>query len=482
MGVKALATTTPPKNAALLRDLTHLLGSGAVSADARQRDAYAGDALGVYRAFGAAHRLNARPAAVAWPSSTAQVSAVLKLANRIGAPVVPYGGGTGVMGAAVASDGCIVLNLQRMNAICGVSRRDMTIRAQAGLVLQDAASALDAEGLLLGHDPWSRPIATVGGALSTNGVGYTAAKYGSMGEQAMGLEAVLPDGEIVRTAGVPKRAYGPSLAHLLIGTEGTLGVITEATLRAFPRPERRILRAIDFPDFESGFEAVVAMYAEGVRPAMLDYGEELWRDGESTEPDATVYLAFEGFAEDAEVHDARARRICLAMGGQLAGAEEIERFWRTRHASGERYLREVLRSDDPARARKRRSEYRMEYLHVGLPVSRVLEYRRRCQAILGERRAVVREWSLWARPEMLSFLFVEEDDDGGPTSGEMGAAVDSVLTLAQDMGGTMEYCHGVGVKLAHLMERELGAGMNAARKIKRALDPNGILNPGKQLG
>ena len=124
----------------------------------------------------------------------------------------------------------------------------------------------------------------------------------------------------------------------------------------------------------------------------------------------------------------------------------------------------------------------MEYLHVALPVSKVLEYRRRCQELLRERRAIVREWSLWARPEMLSFLFLEDDDGGSQTSSDMAEVVDRTLILAQDMGGTMEYCHGVGVKLAHLMERELGAGMSAAQKIKRALDPRNILNPGKQLG
>ncbi len=469
-------------NTGLLRDLTRLLGAGNVSADAKRLADYAGDALGDYRAFGAVHRLYARPAVVAWPTSTDDVSRVLRLANRLDVPVAPYGGGTGVMGAAVSNDGCIVLNLQRMNRVCRVSRRDMTIRAQAGVVLEDAAAALRSERLLLGHDPWSRPIATVGGALSTNGVGYTAAKHGSMGDQALGLEAVLPDGEIVRTRDVPKRSYGPSLAHLLIGTEGTLGVITEATLRAFPQPERRILRAVEFPSFEAGFEAVVAMYAQGVQPAMLDYGEELWRDGQSVESDATVYLAFEGFSEEAEAHDGRAIRICESMGGRPAGEGEAERFWRTRHAPGERYLRQVLQSSDVAGARRARSEYRMEYLHVALPVSQVLEYRRRCQELLGESRAIVREWSLWARPEMLSFLFLEEDDAGGQTSCDMGEVVDRTLTLAQDMGGTMEYCHGVGVKLAHLMERELGSGMNAARKIKRALDPKNILNPGKQLG
>ena len=281
---------------------------------------------------------------------------------------------------------------------------------------------------------------------------------------------------------MPKRSYGPSLAHLLIGTEGTLGVITEATLRAFPLPERRILRAIEFPSFEAGFEAVVAMYAEGVQPAMLDYGEELWRDGESVETDATVYLAFEGFSEEAEAHDGRAVKICESMGGRPAIEGEAEHFWRTRHAPGERYLRQVLQSGDVAGARRARSEYRMEYLHVALPVSRVLEYRRRCQELLRERRAIVREWSLWARPEMLSFLFLEEDDGGGQTSADMAEVVDRTLTLAQDMGGTMEYCHGVGVKLAPPDGARVGRGHERRAKDQARPGPAKHPEPGQAAG
>ena len=121
----------------------------------------------------------------------------------------------------------------------------------------------------------------------------------------------------------------------------------------------------------------------------------------------------------------------------------------------------------------------MDYLHVALPVSQVLEYRRRCQKILADRSVVVREWSLWGRPEFLSFLIVEEDGAEQRTSVSMADTVDEVLTLAQEMGGTMEYCHGVGIKLAHLMEREMGAGITVFRRLKGTLDPNNILNPGK---
>ena len=465
-------------NSGLVADLERLLGSGNVSIDRDELDRFGGDALGVYRAFRATKRLDAQPAVVVWPTDSQAVSKLLRFANLRSIPVVPYGGGTGVMGAATATQGCIVLNLQRLDTILDVSTQDMTSSFQPGVVLETAATALDDAGLVLGHDPWSRPIATVGGAISTDGVGYTAAKHGSMGEQVLGLEVVLPDGEIVRTKGVPKSSSGPSLNHLFIGSEGTLGVITEATLRAFPRPERRQLRAFEFPDFESGFEAVARLYAEGVRPAMVDYGEEMWSRDSPIE-EATLYLSFEGFREDVEVHDARSREVCRRFGGRDGDQEEVERFWETRHASGERYRSEVLEASNPGKARNRRSAYRMDYLHVALPISRVLEYRRRCQSVLASRRVIVREWSLWARPEFFSFLIVEDGDTGEETSASMAETVDSVLSIAQEMGGAMEYCHGVGIKLAHLMEGEMGTGLGVVTRMKKALDPANILNPGK---
>ena len=187
---------------------------------------------------------------------------------------------------------------------------------QAGVILEDAAVALKGAGLVLGHDPWSRPIATVGGAISTDGVGYTVAKYGSMGEQVLGLEAVLADGEVIRTRGVPKPSHGPSLNHLFIGSEGTLGVITEATVRGFSRPERRALRTVEFPDFDSGFTAVSQLYAEGVRPTMVDYGEEPPSRETTESGEVTLYLAFEGFADDVDTQDARAMDVCRRSGGR----------------------------------------------------------------------------------------------------------------------------------------------------------------------
>ena len=462
---------------ALVADLRRIVGSRNVSDDEGEIERYSRDAFGFYRAVHAAQFLTGGAAVVVWPASTEQVSRVLGFADRRHVSIVPYGAGTGVMGAATASDGCIVLSLQRMDRIIAISSGDMTARVQAGAILEDIAGRAAESALLLGHDPWSRPIATVGGAISTDGVGYTAASHGSMGDQVLGLEVVLASGEIVRTKGVPGPSAGPSLDRLFIGSEGTLGVITEATVQLYPQPRERILRAISFPDFEAGFNAVSELFARGVRPAVVDYGDDL----EAGEREATLYLALDGAEDDVQVQDRRAREICRVFGGRDEGHQDAQRFWQTRHASAHRYKRDMQQYSASGAASMDAVKRRFEYLHVALPVSRVLEYRRQSQRILSDRKLKVREWSIWGRPEFFSFLIEREEGDHDDSE-RMGEAVDQVLTLAQDMGGTMEYCHGVGIKLAHLLDREMGAGMTVLRRIKLALDPNGILNPGRLGG
>ena len=465
----------------LVSDLEAILGAAYVLTDVKKVGRYTGDALGVYRAFRAAPRLDARPATVVFPQSTAHVSQLLEYASLHEVPVVPYGGGTGVMGAAAPIEECVVLSLRDLNETLNVSESDRTATFQPGVVLEDAASALEKAGLVLGHDPWSRPIATVAGAISTNGVGYTAAKHGSMGEQVLGLEAVLATGEVVRTKGVPKHSFGPSLKSLFIGTEGTLGVITEATLRVFPRPEKHSITGIEFPDFESGFHAVSRLYAEGVRPLVVDYGVEMWDAGDANNGSATLHIGFDGFEEDVDTQLGRTLDICSRFDGRRGDEGVAHRFWKNRHSSGERYRSEVIESDAPLSARRSRSAYKMDYLHVALPISKVLEYRRRCQRIFSGNRVIVREWSLWGMPEYLSFMIAREDDEDEAGAAGLGDVVDQVLGMAQEMGGTMEYCHGVGVKLSHMMDDELGSGMNLMRSIKKTLDPAGILNPGKLI-
>ena len=258
-----------------------------------------------------------------------------------------------------------------------------------------------------------------------------------------------------------------------------MGVVTQATLQVHPLPERRSLHAYRFPSFEAGFEAIQEMHAVGLRPALVDFAEEFRsEEGEVLDSgEVELYLGFEGPQEEVEGQVSRGLAICRRHGGEDEGEAEALHFWETRHRSGERYKQEVQRA--PRRERRRRSAWRMDYMHVALPASRVLEYRRRCQELVAEYGVPVREWSLWGRPEFFSFLIADPDPERDVSAERMGRAVDALLGAAQDLGGSMEYCHGVGLKLSHLMERDLGPGMEVLRRLKKALDPAGILNPGK---
>ncbi len=463
---------------ALVTDLTRLLAPERVSADPDELFRVSGDALAAYRAFRRTGGVEVLPVALVSPTRVEEVAAVADFASRRGIPLVPRGGGTGVMGGAVPVEGAIVVELRGLDAVHEIDREGRRVTVGAGAILEDVEDALAPNGLLLGHDPWSRPIATVGGAISTNGMGYLAGKYGSMGEQVLGLQVVLGDGNVIETPGVPKVA-GPDVDHLFIGAEGAMGIITRATMHAHPQPEACRRCAYRFTSFMAGFTAVQEMHAIGLRPAMVDFAEEFSREpiGQPAESETTLYLSFEGFREEAAVQADRGHRICTAAGGELLPPEEVEEFWRERHSSAERYKREVQLYGHAARRRRR--PWRMDYLHVAVPASRVPEYHDYCQRLLAQRGIPVREWSLWGRPEYFSLLISDPSPEDRPNAALMSQAVDDILSAAQDMGGSMEYCHGVGLKLTHLMRRDRGdAGIEALRRVKQALDPQRILNPG----
>lgn len=463
----------------LVSDLQNIVGAGYVSADVNEIHKYHGDALGVYRAFSYSPLLFKNPAVIVSPNTKRRISRVIKFAQANDIPIVPYGKGTGIMGGSLATNDSIIMNLQHMNKIVTIDKESLTARVQPGVVLEDIAKNLYKSGLLLGHDPWSRPIASIGGAISTNGVGYRAAKYGTMGDQVLGLEVALANGDIISTKGLPITSAGPSLNQLFIGSEGILGVITEATISTYPIQEKQVIIGMTFPDFESGFSAIIQISHSNLNPSVIDFGQELRNTDDESKWEITLYLMFEGLENSVRTSSLEAIGICRTLHGEMVPDSQSIAFWQNRHSAARLYEKEVLDNADVYKRRRNRDYYRMEYLHLALPISKVLEYRKKCANIFTERDIIVREWSIWGRPEFFSLLIQERHDQGHSSSAHMEETVDIVLRLAQEMGGAMEYCHGVGIKLSHLMRNELGSGYDLVAKLKQTLDPKGIMNPGK---
>ena len=455
----------------LINSLAEVLGRENVLTGPYDLDRYSGDALSPTRAFGAEDSFERLADVVARPGSTEDVSAVLKLANESSTPVVPFGAGTGVMGATVPAFGGIVLDLQRMNKVLAINPTDMTTEVEAGVVLEDLENALSPHGLMPGHDPYSVPIATVGGAISTNGVGYRAGAHGPMGDQVVALEAVLPDGRVMSTRAVPNQSAGPSLKHLFIGSEGVFGVITKATVRVFRLPESQVFCGVAFDSFDQGFNAAAEMFALGVRPTLVDLTEE--------EEGILFHLLFEGFREGVQANEKRAMAVCAQFGGRPVGPGPTVAYWEDRRQSAENYKVSALGKPRSVRWSRWQGRRDFDYLHLGLPISKVLEYRKQCDEIMSQSGIRAVEYAIWSRPELFSMLIVSESGAAADSRERLGRTAEKLLQLCLDMGGVMEYCHGVGVKLNHLLAREMGVGQDVVRALKLALDPNNIMNPGK---
>jgi alkyldihydroxyacetonephosphate synthase len=262
-GVRDRGATPAMDPESLRRKLSTRLDPKRVLVGDRIPERYRLDALRPHRG-GRMEEAGEAPAAVVFPVSTAEVSASVAVAGGVGCSIVAWGGGTGLMGGARPTRDSVVIDLRRMRRVRAIDAPSRTATAEAGIVLEDLDRALRRRKMSLGHDPWSRPRATLDGAIATNGLGYAGYVRGSMGDQVLGLVAVLADGTVLRTRAAARSTTGLDLKRLFIGTEGTLGLVTAATIRAFPLPDREDLRAFRVPDFERGFEAVCGIYDDGL--------------------------------------------------------------------------------------------------------------------------------------------------------------------------------------------------------------------------
>ena len=418
------------------------------------------------------------PEAVAFPGSAGEVSAILKLANREGFSVTPRGAGSGMSGGALPVAGGLAMVMTRFNRILEIDTDNLVAIAQSGVVTGVFQKAVESRGLFYPPDPSSADFSTLGGNLAECAGGVRAVKYGVTRDYVLGMEVVLPTGEIlrfgVRTA---KGVVGYDLARLIVGSEGTLGVITEMTLRLLPRPETvKTIMAV-YEKMETAAEAVSEIIRRGIVPRALEYMdnaaircvESYIGGGFPEEAGAVLLIELDGTATEV---DSLIPKITAVLETQFHGrvhaaadAADAARLWKARKAispSLRRYGTGKINED------------------IVVPRNRVPAMVSKIKALSEETGLIMVSFG-HAGDGNIHFNVMFDKDDAEQTRLALHA-VDAVFDYTLALGGTLSGEHGVGISKAPYMDREISAEVLALmRRIKHAFDPSGILNPGKML-
>jgi D-lactate dehydrogenase (cytochrome) len=448
--------------------LEDVVDDGRVSFEASRREQYAGDA--------SPHEPRT-PDAVVWPTDTEEVSRILAAANERGVPVTPWSAGSSLEGNPIPVAGGIVLSTYEMESI-EVRADDLHAVVGPGVVYDDLNERLARDGLRFPPGISSGDLATIGGMIANNASGFNAVRYGETRDHVRRLEVVLPDGRIVECGGdVVKTSAGYSLKDLFVGSEGTLGVITEATLGVEGIPEHRRAALVTFPTERHASEAVAEVIRFGVRPGAIEYVNEgtveiidEYADDLSLTAAPTLIVEVHGNTAGVEEDVEFVRSICEDNGAtswESAAGDEREEIWRAR-----RETYDAVRSHRPGE----------EPAIVGDVVVPISRYPDIVEAVETESDDLdlfcpavghAGDGNLHYAP-----LADLDDSDAVERARELNRRI---VKRAIDMGGTATGEHGVGIGKRKFMEREHGVAVDLMRDIKESLDPNGIMNPGKVL-
>jgi alkyldihydroxyacetonephosphate synthase len=419
----------------------------------------------------------ARPDVVVRPRTEEDVATVLAIAHEQRIPVVPWGGGSGTQGGSLAINGGIVIDLRSLDEVIAIDETSMTVTAQAGKNGRELEAQLNTRGLMLPHYPASVEWATVGGYIAARGSGVLSTRYGKIEDLVLSLRVATPAGGLMETLGVPRHAMGPELTQLFVGSEGTLGVITRATLQVVPLPAERRFAAVSFPSVTAGVGAIRRVLQLGYRPSVVRmYDEEATRltfapvVGEDLSGVYTV-LAFEGEPEAAALEERRTLEIAAESGAEALDPALGQRWWDRRYD----FYHPPHQPELPA---------------IWGTLDVVATYTR-IQAVYDALHTAVREpyrdtglqlrmhfshWYPWGT--MIYGRFVVPD--GGPDALALHDRIwEDGMNAALEAGAIINDHHGVGIKLGPYMRRQHGAALDSIRRIKTALDPHDVMNPGK---
>ena len=420
--------------------------------------------------------LKQSPGAVVFPKTTTEVSACMRLAAEHGVPVVTRGSGTGLSGGSVPLPNALVMCLVDMNAIIDVDTRNLTLRAQSGVITQRIDEAAAPHGLFYPPDPGSLRISTIGGNVAENSGGLRGLKYGVTRDYVMGLEAVLADGTVARFGNAcVKDVAGYSLKDLFIGSEGTLGIITEVLLKLLPRPKARKTLLAVYDRMEDAAETVSAIIAEKIIPCTLEFLDRM------------TIGCVEAYAKIGLPTDCDALLLMETDGHPAAVAEEAERMGQLASKHGARLVRAAR---DEAEALSLAAARRNAFSALArVKPTTILEDVTVPRSELAKMVSFIAQTASRLQLQVGTFghmgdgnlhpTFLTNETDASEME-RVHEGLEDIVEKALELGGTITGEHGVGLAKKPWLRKQLGdSSYGLLKQIKQTLDPRGLLNPGK---
>ena len=469
-----MSARTRGTNIELFNRLRDLLGPKKVSRSMLDQISYSRDLWPLGMLWMRHGKIPYKPDFIVWPETTEEVSKLMRLCNESRVPLVPFGAGSGVCGGAIPTQGGIVCDMKKMNRVESINDKSLLCTVQTGIIGEHLERKLAHRGFTLGHFPSSIYCSTLGGYLAGRSAGQLSTKYGKIEDMVVSLQAVLPSGEIVHTRTAPRTATGPNFNQLLVGSEGTLGLITRATLRIRPAPEGRVFFSTTFPDVPTGCKAIRKVLQGGVTPAVVRLYDETdtalsmaaieYEDAGG----CLLNLIFEGWPRRCELEAQMAKEICAGLGGKELGSAPAEHWWKHRYAISYRQST-ILSAQDMI----------VDTIEVATTWTNLMNLYETMRAALVPHMTVLAHFSHAYREGCSIYFTIVGKAESMPDTELYEKVWEEALNACIAAGGAISHHHGVGILKARWMERQWGPWMKIYAGIKRRLDPNNILNPHK---
>lgn len=456
----------------ILKELYSIAGRKNVSDREIDRLSYSKDYWPIALRWTLEGKIAALPDFVVWPETTEQISRIMKLANQQEIPVIPFGEGSGVLGGAVPVKGGIVIDMKRMDAILDIDDTNLTVTVQPGINGMNLERALSRAGYTLGHSPQSVYCSTVGGWLACRAAGQFSTKYGKIDDMVISLEAVLPQGEIIRSNPVPKSSTGPQIERLLLGSEGVLGIITEATLKIWPYPEKRVLHSYAFRELQTGLESIRLILRKGIYPAVIRLYDEIetsrhFYQIREAKGKCMLILVMEGNKELVELEEKISESVCTGS-GISCGKGPVEHWLETRFnvkETSEFVPRDVI----------------FDTIEVSVMWDKSLDLYNSMISAMKSIEGVIFASAHASHfyPQGVCFYFTFAGTAVNDADDFYTAVWNAAMEFCIRKGGSISHHHGIGIMRASWLPEELGQSYDVLKRIKKVLDPKNIMNPGK---